>query len=259
MDYQNLLKEASSIVVGAGNKIRPHFGNIEHETKSHSRDFVTKLDLETEKFIATELSKKFPNIGFQGEEHGVHQQADTYWLCDPIDGTMQFIRGIPFCTTMLALIHEDRAVVGIINNFVTNELYTAIEGQGAKLNGKRISVSKRPINEGVIILESNQDLQHNIVLRAELRKRYYLMQLIVAGHEFGLIASGKIEGRVCQDPYGLEHDFAPGTLIVKEAGGVVTNIGENNYDFHNLNFIAATPVVYDDLVAGSKALLPIDK
>ncbi len=259
MDYQTLLKEATEIVVEAGKKLVPHFGVAAHETKAHSRDYVTKLDVATEKFIASQLAKKFPDIGFKGEEMGVHTHADSYWLCDPIDGTIQFIRGIPFSTVMLALIHEDRPVIGIIYNFITRELYSAVEGQGATLNGKTIHVSERPVDEAVIVLEANLEFQHNVELRTALRQRYYLMQLIVAGYEFGLIASGRIEGRVCRDPYGQEHDFAAGTLLVKEAGGIVTNLGKTTYNLHNRDFIAASPAVYKDLVEGKDALLPLDQ
>lgn len=258
MDYPTLLKAATEIVVQAGKKLVPHFGEAAHETKAHSRDYVTKLDVATEKFIASKLAKKFPDIGFKGEEMGVHTHADSYWLCDPIDGTIQFIRGIPFSTIMLALIDEDRPVIGIIYNFITQELYTATEGGGAFLNSQPIQVSQRPVDEAVIVLETNMELQHNAKLRAQLRKRYYLMQLIVAGYEFGLIASGRIEGRVCRDPYGQEHDFAAGTLIVKEAGGIVTNLGKKTYNLHNRDFIAASPVVYRDLVEGKNALLPLE-
>jgi myo-inositol-1(or 4)-monophosphatase len=259
MDYQTLLTKASEIVIEAGHNLLPHFGQVEHETKSHSRDFVTKLDQQTEKFVAKKLLDLSPNIGFKGEEYGFHKKADTYWLCDPIDGTLQFIRGIPFCTTMLALVENDKPVIGIIYNFVSKELFTAIEGKGAYLNGQPITVSNRPVPEAVVVLESNQSLNRNVQLRAELRKRYYLMQLIVSGYEFGLIASGKIEGRICRDPYGSDHDYAPGALLVKEAGGVVTNIGKRTFRLSNCNFIAASPAVYKDLTEGENALLPISQ
>ncbi|MBI2798492.1 inositol monophosphatase family protein [Candidatus Saccharibacteria bacterium] len=257
LNLDKLLQDASEIVVEAGKKLMPYFGNIEHQAKTHPHDVVTELDKSTEKEIASRLEKLDPTIGFRGEEFGFSKKADTYWLLDPIDGTMHFVRGMPFCTTMLALIHENRPVLAIINNFVTNELLTAVEGGGTFCNGKRVNVSDRPNGQFILSLETKLKKPANTKLRDELRKRAYLIQVICSGYEFCLVAQGKIEGRVCKDPLGYDYDFAPGCLLVKEAGGVVTNIGSTKYDFSNRDLIAASPKLYKELVETKNALFPV--
>lgn len=257
MNLEKLLKDASEVIVTAGKKLVPHYGNIEHETKLNAHDVVTKLDKQTEQEVGQALLKLHPQIGFKGEEFGFQKEADTYWLCDPIDGTMQFIRGIPMCTNMLALVHEGSSVIAIINNFITGDIFTAIEGSGSFLNEKPIHVSDRPIEHAMIALETNMEKPGNAEFRKQLRQRAWLPAYICSGYEFGLIASGKLEGKICKDPYGGEHDFASGTLLVKEAGGVVANIGKTTYELTDRNFIAANQEVYKALTKGDDPLLPI--
>ena len=79
-----------------------------------------------------------------------------------------------------------------------------------------------------------------------------------AGYEYILVAVGKLEGRVCFNPYGEDYDYAPGSLLVSEAGGKVTNIGSTKYDFNNLNFIAANKPLYKEWTEGKDALFPIE-
>ncbi len=166
----------------AGQNLKKHFGNIKYlRFKSEDpTDGVTKLDQETEKFIEKELKKLYPSIGFKGEEYGKRLESERFWLADPIDGTGYFVRGIPGCTTMIALIENGEIKFSIIHDFIFDNLYYAQEGQGAFLNKKRIS----------------------------------------------------------QDPWGNDYDFAPRQLLVKEAGGVVANIGANSFNYKNLNFLA---------------------
>ena len=79
-----------------------------------------------------------------------------------------------------------------------------------------------------------------------------------SGFEFAMVASGKLDGRLCFDSYGKDYDFAPGSLLVEEAGGVVANIGSREYDYRNGNFIAANPLVFKQLTEGPDAIFPIE-
>ena len=81
--------------------------------------------------------------------------------------------------------------------------------------------------------------------------------MISAGFEYAMVASGKLDARISLDPYGKIWDFAPGSLLVAEAGGVVANIGSKGYDYRNFNFIAANPVIYKELTEGKNPLFPI--
>ena len=253
-----LYKSAIQAVQEAGEILAKSFGNVEVlRVKSGSAaDVVTQLDIDTEKLIECRLKDQDASIGFAGEESGERKGDGRYRLLDPIDGTSHFVRGIPFCTTMLALVEDEQVIFSIIYNFVTKELFTAEKNAGAKLNGEPIQVSSRSLSEAYMAVESDLSHEQNIAKYAELRKRTTIMQTINCGYEFGLIASGKIDGRICFDPFGHDWDYAPGSLLVSEAGGVVANIGTSTYDFRNHDFIATNKVIYGELTAGDSALFP---
>lgn len=227
--------------------VMPHFGNVEFERKDDDWGSpITELDMAVENHLKEALAKHYPDIEFVGEETGGDRSAKRKWLCDPIDGTSLFIRGIPYCTTMLAFIEDDVVQFGLIYNFVTNDLYWAKRGHGAFKNDQRLQVSDKTPDRSYIFWEANIDKEENQQRLMQLNK-FGLMKLMCAGQEFALIAEGKIEGRVTFDAYGNDYDFAAGSLLIEEAGGIVTNIGSDTYDYRNTDFIAATPLLHKHL------------
>lgn len=249
-----------NIIYQTGQNLKKHFGGgIEYlQFKSDSpADGVTKLDQEMEKFIEKELKKLYPSIGFKGEEYGDKLRAERFWLADPIDGTGYFVRGIPGCTTMIALIEKEEIILSIIYDFIFDNLYYAQKGQGAFLNKRRISVNNRRLKDAFLYVEMDLKNKENIPNYLSLRTSCLVLGDYPSGIHFALTASGKIEGRICQDPYGKDYDFAPGQLLVKEAGGVVTNLGIQTFDYKNLNFLAVNKEVYKDLTTGKNPIFPI--
>src|SRR6266567_801568 len=236
----------------AGEILRRHFGKIK-PLKSKSDfavDVVTELDTRIEQFLKDRFQQDYPSVGFVGEELGIKQEAEQIWLVDPLDGTAHFIRGIPFCTTMVALIDKGEVVFALIYDFVGRNLYTAEKGKGAQLNGRPIAVSERSLNEAYIAVETNLELPGNVARYIALRKKCVILSTVNCGFEFALVASGKIDGRICMDPYGEDWDFAAGALLVAEAGGVVTNIGKKTFDYRDHNFLATNRAVYAELTVG---------
>lgn len=218
---------------------------------------VTELDRKTEHFLAKELGKFSSDVGFRGEEFGVHSHADTTWLVDPIDGTAHFIRGIPFCTTMVALIEDDEVVMSVIHDFVRDDTYWAIRGGGAFCNDKRISVSQRSLKQSLISFETRLEKPENYEKYLSVRSQAGIIATINCGFEFAMIASGKLDGRIGLEPYGMDWDFAPGSLLVQEAGGVATNIGKNSYAYQNHDYIIANPTVHKELTSGDSSVFPV--
>ncbi len=259
MEYMEYANRAISVVQEAGEALNKAFGktsSLRSKTDS-AADVVTQLDIDTERFIETKLKEYDSSIGFMGEESGERKGAGRYWLLDPIDGTSHFTRGIPFCTTMLALVEDGQVIFSVIYNFVTKELFTAEKGKGAKLNGNLISVGTRSLKEAYLCVESDLTTDKNLQTYVELRKKATIVQTINCGYEFGLIASGKLDGRICFSPYGHDWDYAPGAFLVAEAGGVVANIGAETYDFSNHDFIATNKTIYQELTQGTSALFPL--
>jgi len=132
-------------------------------------------------------------------------------------------------------------------NFVTYELFVAELGKGATRNGERIHVSERPLDQAYISVETDLRTPRSIKAYTTIRERCIVVSTISCGYEYGLIAQGKLEGRVCFDPFGCDWDYGPGSLLVTEAGGRVTNIGSTTYGHCNHNFIAANVPVHREL------------
>ena len=246
----------------AGAKLLPHFGNIKAESKDGGNGIegvFTQLDVETEQFLYERLGSfgkaSGLEIGFRGEERGVQDTADITWLVDPIDGTTSFIRGLPYCVVMISLIDRDDVLLSVIHDIANQNTYWAIRGKGAYRNDEKLAVSTRNLKKGLVCFESNLEKSDNLEKFMNFRKRTVPVMGLNSGYEFIMIASGKFEGKVALDPYGKDWDFAPGSLLVQEAGGVACNIGSSGYDYRNPNFIIANPTVYHELTDGAEAVL----
>ncbi|HLD01990.1 MAG TPA: inositol monophosphatase [Patescibacteria group bacterium] len=259
-DISGEAKAAIDAVLIACKKLKSNFGNVvvdKKKTKS-AADVVTKLDLETEKFLFEDLKKRYPYIGFKGEETGsINISSGKFWLVDPIDGSAYFIRGVAGCTTILALIDGGIVKIGIIYDFVNNALYFAERGKGAYLNNNPIRVSDRNPEDSFISVECNindEVLQQFL----ELKRRY---DVIGAGYPSGsqhaMVACGQLEGRICLNAYGKDYDFAAGSLLIQEAGGVVANLGKTTYDYTDVNFLAANKKLFESLTSGENPIFPI--
>jgi fructose-1,6-bisphosphatase/inositol monophosphatase family enzyme len=102
--------------------------------------------------------------------------------------------------------------------------------------------------------EINSRKESNLPLLMSVRSKTPLIHHNAAGYEFVLVATGKIEGRIMYDAFGKDYDFAPGSLLVREAGGIVRNFHSDAYDYTNLSFIACNQVVYEELVKGEDGI-----
>lgn len=264
MTHENLelaLETAKFAACEAGKELFKHFGNVEVESKSATgvnvTDIVTNLDRQTEDLLADRLVKLDPAIGFRGEESGVRKDGDATWLVDPIDGTSHFVRGLPFCSTMIALIENGQVVLSVIHDFVRGDTYTALRGHGAYKNETPISVSQRPLSHSLISFETHIEKPENYEKYLAVRTKAGIIATINCGFEFAMIASGKLDGRIGLEPYGFDWDFAPGSLLVSEAGGIATNIGSTDYDYRNHNYLITNPVVHRELTQGENPIFPI--
>lgn len=255
---QEFIRDGLRIIRSTRELSLPEYGRaaIEKKKSDSAVDVVTKLDFAIEEYLAKNLGSLDAGIGFVGEEYGGDRGAERYWLCDPIDGTGNYVRGIPVCSTMLALIEKGEVTFSAIYDFVNDDMYHAARGTGAFRNEEPIHVSDRGYDGAYVYYESNLDKPGNPELYAALRKKNAILKTMSAGFEFAMVASGKVEARVCKDPYGKDYDFAPGTLLIAEAGGVVKNIGKDTYDLRDMDFIAGTPEFYEGITSGPNALFP---
>lgn len=239
--------------------VLPHWGSAEviGKKSDSATDVVTEVDVEVEKIASKGLTEIYPDIEFVGEEQGGNRGAKRFWLMDPIDGTGHYIRGLPFCTTMIALIEDGQVNFSAIYDFLNDNMYWAERGKGAFRDNDRLQVSNRTLAQSYIGWEIRRDKKENDEIFSELRKRAVLFKSVSAGWEYAMIAAGKLDARICFDPYGKDYDFSPGSLLVSEAGGVVANLNSDSYDYRNTNFIAANPIIYKELTSGNNPLFPL--
>lgn len=228
-------------------------GKIEHTIKD-DKSAVTAMDTKVEDALRDALAQFDASIGFSGEESGADYTQKTFWLVDPIDGTEPFIRGIPTATNMIALIDNGQSTMGVINNFCLGDYYLAIKGRGATCNGHPVHVSKRPM-DGAFISVGNPTMdQHNTVsgsidrLRPQLGRSGGIFNVGATGYTLAAVASGAIEGRLVVAGRSKPWDYAPGTLLIQEAGGQVANIGADTYDYRDVDLVAANNVIFDELM-----------
>ena len=181
---------------------------------------VTQADREAERAIVEILGRAFPDHGVLGEEFGGHGSTEVRWIIDPIDGTKNFVRGIPVWATLIGLEERGEITVGVIHNPVTGELYTARRGGGAFLNGERIRVSAIAELGGATLVHAG------LGLFREAGRWESFVRLVDATERqrgfgdysgYGLVAEGKAELYLEVDlkPW----DLAPCKILVEEAGG----------------------------------------
>ena len=243
MNYKNtvlpILRETREMLLSKWGSAK-----ILSQKDDSATNVVTKIDQMVEKYVSKKLKNLYPEIEFVGEEFGGDRSAEKLWLMDPIDGTGHYIRGLPFCTSMIALIEHGQPIFSAIYDFVNDDMYWSEKGKGAYRNETRIKVSNRSLKQGYIGWESHLEKKENLKIFFELRKRSVLFKAVVAGWEYAMIASGKLDARIAFDPYGHDYDFAPGALLVMEAGGKVSNLDSRDYDYRKTDFIAANPIIY---------------
>lgn len=195
-----------------------------------------------------------PGCEIYGEESGNKPKTDTFWTIDPIDGTVAFTRGIPTCTNMLAKIEDGQVTKSIIYSFPSDDMYTAKRGEGAYKNNNLIRVNPQPLRGSAMHIEAKLESDHEWEVFKELRNKTWEIHLMCAGLEYAYVAEGKLDARITYRPWGSLWDFAPGTLLIQEAGGKVTNIGSDSYDINNSDIIAANPILHKELTQGPNAI-----
>ena len=192
------------------------FGEVENlqVSKKGPKDFVTNADIKAEKIIIEELKKARPNYSIISEENGIEKNKDqsNIWIIDPIDGTINFLHGVPHFAISIALQSNNEIVCGLIFDPIKDELFYAEKNNGAYFNNQRIRVSKkRDINECLFAFGKGKD-NPDLICRSSG----------CAALDIAYVASGRFDGYF-QNNLNL-WDIAAGIVIVKEAGGIINEI-----------------------------------
>jgi myo-inositol-1(or 4)-monophosphatase len=218
-------------------------------------DFVTEVDQASEEAIINTLLQAYPSHGILAEESGRthgNSKSEFQWIIDPLDGTTNFIHGLPIYCVSIACAHRGVVQHAVVYDPTRNDLFTASKGGGAFLNNKRLRVSKRLRLQDSLIgtgfpFRPGQDIDRYMRMFAEVMKSTVGMRRPgAAALDLAYVAAGYYDGffEVGLNPW----DVAAGSLLVLEAGGLVGNFrGEADYLFRH-EVVAGTPKVFGELV-----------
>jgi myo-inositol-1(or 4)-monophosphatase len=253
MDLQKLCTDARSLILETGNFIRNErktFSSASIEMKGHN-DLVSYVDKTAERKLVQGLSSLLPGCGFITEEKTVNITGEIYnWIIDPLDGTTNFIHGIPCFCISVALMEHEKIILGIIYEINLDECFYASQNGGAFLNGKAISVSKVAfvkdslLATGFPYTDYKYMKQYMAIFDYCMHNTHGLRRLGSAAADLAYVACGRFEGFY---EYGLKSwDLAAGVLIVTEAGGKVSDFkGGDNYIFGS-ELIACNSLIYNE-------------
>ncbi|HCB35776.1 MAG: hypothetical protein A3H73_00640 [Candidatus Taylorbacteria bacterium RIFCSPLOWO2_02_FULL_50_120] len=245
-----LLDVAIEAAKKAGEVVLRHFETSIVRHVKADKSFVTAADMEAEAAILREIKKAFPGHSILCEESGAERQDSAYeWVIDPLDGTANFVNGIPLFAVSIATLQDGTPTAAVVYQPVGNSLYTAEKGKGTYWNGKRVKVSDGGGEHAMITFApgKKEKKRLNTLLGAAEQfvksKRY----LGCAALDLVYVARGGTEGTFF---LGLNKwDYAAGVLLVKEAGGKITDFAGIPWTFGSSDFfIASNGVIHDDLL-----------
>jgi myo-inositol-1(or 4)-monophosphatase len=219
-------------------------GDISIDIKGKN-DFVTEVDRQAEHIVIETIKNSYPNHAFLGEESGKSGDSEYLWIIDPLDGTTNFLHGIPHFAVSIALEHKGRLDQAVIYDPVKQELFTASQGKGAQLNNKKIRVSTQKTLEGALLATGfpfgdAPELDKFIEsFKALFPKIAGIRRPGVASLDLAYVACGRFDGFW---EYNLKPwDIAAGALIVQEAGGINSEISGGVDFLESGDIVSANP------------------
>ncbi|MCV0429474.1 MAG: inositol monophosphatase [Roseibium sp.] len=219
-------------------------------TQKGHQDLVSEADQNVETLIRKELAVHYPEDGILGEEHGMEEGSSGYtWVTDPIDGTANFVAGIPQWCVIIACVHQGQVIIGVIHDPVSGETFKAAAGHGAFLNGKPIKASdSQSLTNGSVGVGFNgrtavTDAVN--VVGALVSKGGVFFRNASGGLMLAYAAAGRLIGYV--ESHMNAWDCLAGMLITKEAGGEVLEQDVNHALYHGARVVVGAPGVFGDI------------
>lgn len=247
----NVMVEAAE---KAGRALVRDFGEVENLQVSRKGpgDFVSAADLKSEKIIRAVLEKARPTYSLMLEEGGATKGTDKSfkWIVDPLDGTTNFLHGIPHWCVTIALEKDGEIIAGVTYDPIKDEMFTAEKGTGAFVNNKRMRVSKRTVlSEGLYILDNIKPDAAIGVARSQIEMQASTRVFGSCALDMAYTAAGRNDGCIMltMNPW----DIAAGCLMIKEAGGYVTSATgdkETKSYLYGKGLIGANPTLHGALL-----------
>lgn len=224
-------------------------------------DFVSEVDHRAEQEIIKTIQKAFPGHSILAEESGVHAGDDYQWIIDPLDGTTNFLHGFPQFAVSIALKHKNRLEQAVVYDPLRQEMFTASRGEGARLNGQRLRVTKRNSLKGALLgtgIPFRADFkyldEYLEMLKALLPGSAGIRRPGSAALDLAYLAAGRLDGFW---EFGLNSwDMAAGVLLVEEAGGLVSDFNGGFTHMETGNIVAASPKLFKSMLQAIKPHIP---
>ena len=218
------------------------------EKKGHN-DFVSSADLAAERAIIDVIHKHYPDHAIHAEESGIHGESDHVWIIDPLDGTTNYLHGFPVFGISIGLQINGRLEHAVVYDPMREELFTASKGEGAQLDGRKIRVSgnkdldRSLIGTGFPIRQADADLDSYLAMLGKLVKNTSgVRRPGAAALDLCYVACGRLDAFF---ETGLQSwDLAAGTLIIREAGGIVSALDGGENHMKTGHVLAGTPRIY---------------
>ena len=217
-------------------------------------DFVTASDKKVEEILIEELQKARPNYSILSEEVGkIKNDEEFKWIIDPIDGTSNFLHGIPHFAISVALEHDNKIIAGLIFDPIKDEMFLAEKGNGSYLNNKRIRVSSRKNLENCIIFTggprknfADRDVSLEEYKKFSSKVLIPIRKLGSASLDMAYVAAGRCDGFWQRN---LNYwDIAAGIILIREAGGFVSDFNGNNEYIRNKTVLATNSKINEEMI-----------
>ncbi len=252
-----MLNTATAAALKAGKYIRQHTQRLDQLMidRKEKNDFVSEVDLTVEADISAALQRAYPDHGIIGEEgSAINPDADYQWLIDPLDGTTNFLYGIPHFSVSIAVMYKGRLEHGVIYDPTLDELFTASRGEGARLNNRRIRVSsRRTMNDALLATGIPFKERHVHMLDTYLDTMKALLPDTAgvrrqgsAALDLAYVAAGRYDGfwEFDLNPW----DLAAGLLLIQEAGGLIGDLQGGTSYMESGHVVAANPKIFKEML-----------
>lgn len=252
---KGFLETAVKAALLAGEVVMRNLGGLSPSDVQAKRaaDFVTRADRESEQAIKSAISRSFPGHSFLAEESaGQPGQSEYRWIIDPLDGTTNFIHGFPVFAISVALEHRGEVIAGVVLDPSREELFTAEKGKGAFLNSRPLSVSPVASMADSLITTGFPFRKKDLVdVYLDAFKRVFLRvsgirRAGAAAIDLAYVAAGRCEGffEIGLSPW----DIAAGDILIREAGGVISDFAGGAVHLETGNVIAGNPAAHAELL-----------
>lgn len=259
MNYELLCSKVIAITRLTGNFIRKESMNFDANAVEFKglNDLVSYVDKTAEKQLVRNLAKLVPGAGFTTEEETINSRGEVFnWIIDPLDGTTNFIHGIPTYAISVALYEDDQPVIGVVYEINRGEMFFTYKGGAAYLNNKEIRVSTRTslsdslLATGFPYYQFDKQAQYMQLFSEMMRRCHGLRRIGSAATDLAYVACGRFDAFF---EYNLNAwDVAAGAYLVQQAGGTVMNFSGGDEFLETREILAGNGLIHEDILATMK-------